>query len=133
MTTVPLTLLFAGCCALVQCALTAWVIRRRAQTGIYFLDGGDEPLMRRVRAHGNFAETAPMALLLMALLEISGLGRAWLITLGVSLLLGRLLHAQSMLNPGPAWRRLGGMGLTLAVISIEAALALWLFFVGGNL
>jgi uncharacterized protein len=127
MTTVSLSLLFAGCCALLQCALTALVIMRRAQTGVDFLDGGDHQLLRRIRAHGNFSETAPMALLLMALLELRGLGSAWLIGFGVALLLGRVLHAQSLLTNNASWSRRGGMLLTLAVISIEAAWAIWIF------
>jgi uncharacterized protein len=127
MQTVSLTLLFAGCCALLQCALTALVIMRRAHTGVSFLDGGDQPLMRRIRAHGNFSETAPMALLLMGLLELSGLGSTWLVAFGVCLLLGRVLHAQSILTNNAAWSRIGGMVLTLGVISIEGACAIWLF------
>jgi uncharacterized protein len=127
MQTVSLTLLFAGCCALLQCALTALVIIRRAQTGVDFLDGGDQPLLRRIRAHGNFSETAPMALLLMALLEMRGWSSAWLIAFGVALLLGRILHAQSLLTNNAAWSRRGGMVLTLAVISIEAVCAIWVF------
>jgi uncharacterized protein len=125
---VSLTLLFAASCALLQCALTALVIMRRASTGIDFLDGGDHQLMRRIRAHGNFSETAPMALLLMALLELRGLGSTWLISFGVALLLGRILHAQSLLTNNASWSRRGGMSLTLGVISIEAVCALWLFF-----
>jgi uncharacterized membrane protein YecN with MAPEG domain len=120
------SLFFAGCCALLQCALTALVIFRRAQTGIDFLDGGDHQLMRRIRAHGNFSETAPMALLLMALLEMSGLSQGWLIGFGVTLLLGRILHAQSILTNNAAWSRRGGMVLTMAVISFEAVCALWI-------
>jgi uncharacterized protein len=128
MTTVSLTLLFAGCCALLQCALTALVIIRRAQTGIDLMDGGDTQLLRRIRAHGNFSETAPMALLLMGLLEMRGLSNAWLIAFGVTLLLGRILHAQSLLTNNAAWSRRGGMVLTLAVISFEGVFAILVFF-----
>ena len=126
MNTVAVTLFFAACCALMQCLLTALVIRRRVQAGVYFLDGGDDPLLRRIRAHGNFAETAPLALLLMALLELSGLGRGWLIFFGVALLCGRILHATSLLTNHATWSRSFGMALTLGVISIEAVCGLWL-------
>ena len=126
MNTVAVTLFFAACCALMQCLLTALVIRRRLQARIYFLDGGDDPLLRRIRAHGNFAETAPMALLLMALLEFSGLGSVWLMVFGVALLLGRVLHATSLLTNHATWSRSLGMVLTLGVISIEAVCGLWL-------
>lgn len=126
MNSVALTLLFAGCCALLQCVLTALVIIRRRQARVSFLDGGDLKLMRSIRAHGNFTETVPTALLLMALLELSGLGRAWLISFGVALLVGRILHASSLLTNNATWSRGGGMALTLGVISIEAVCALWL-------
>ncbi len=120
MNTAPLTLFFAGCCALLQVALTALVILRRAQTGVDFLGGGDPQLLRRVRAHGNFAETAPMALLLLALLEINGASALWLWALGVCLLIGRCVHAHSLLTDNSAWSRRGGMVLTIGMISVAA-------------
>lgn len=128
MNSVAVTLFFAACCALMQCLLTVLVIRRRLKAGVYFLDGGDDPLLRRIRAHGNFAETVPMALLLMALLEFSGLGRVWLIVFGVALLLGRVIHATSLLTNHAAWSRSLGMALTIGVISIEAVCGLWMVF-----
>lgn len=128
MNSVAVTLFFAACCALMQCLLTVLVIRRRLKAGVYFLDGGDDPLLRRIRAHGNFAETAPMALLLMALLEFSGLGPVWLIVFGVALLLGRVIHATSLLTNHAAWSRSLGMALTIGVISIEAVCGLWMVF-----
>lgn len=128
MNSVAVTLFFAACCALMQCVLTVLVIRRRLKAGVYFLDGGDDPLLRRIRAHGNFSETAPMALLLMALLEFSGLGRVWLIVFGVALLLGRVIHATSLLTNHAAWSRSLGMALTIGVISIEAVCGLWMVF-----
>ncbi len=120
------TLLFAGLCALLQCVLTALVIARRARTGVDLMDGGDQPLLRRIRAHGNFVETAPMALLLLALLELSGLATPWLWALGGCLLLGRLLHATSMLTHNRPWSRRGGMVLTLCALSTQAVLCLWI-------
>jgi uncharacterized protein len=122
-----LTLLFAGLCALLQCGLTSLVIVRRAKTGVDLLDGGDVTLLRRIRAHGNFSETAPMTLLLLALLEMSGLASTWLWALGIGLLLGRLLHAWSLLTTNAAWNRRGGMVLTLAVLSAQGVLCLWMY------
>ena len=111
-----------------QCALTVMVVVRRLQARVSFLDGGDKLLLRRIRAHGNFTETVPMALLLMALLEISGLSSIGLIIFGIALLLGRVLHASSLLTNNARWSRASGMTLTIAVISIEGVCALWLFF-----
>jgi uncharacterized membrane protein YecN with MAPEG domain len=122
------TLLFAGACALLQCVLTALVILQRVRSKIDFMDGGDATLLRRIRAHGNFSETAPMALLLMLLLELGGVASPWLVTLGTALLLGRLLHAASLLGLGGHRARLLGMALTLSVLSLGGlgCLGLWL-------
>lgn len=126
MNTLSLTLFFTGCCALMQCALTAYVTRRRLQARVSLSDGGDDLLLRRIRAHGNFVETTPMALLLMALLEHGGFSSIGLIAFGSALLLGRILHASSLLTNCASWSRVSGMALTIAVISIEGACALWL-------
>jgi uncharacterized protein len=122
-----LTLLFAGLCALLQTALTALVIRRRKQAGVSLQDGGDRQLIERIRAHGNFVETAPMALLLMALLEMNGLAASWIWGFGALLVAGRMLHAYGLLSGRVAWPRLVGMSMTLFVISIEGVACLWLF------
>lgn len=122
-----ITLLFAGLCALLQTGLTVLVIWRRVQVGVGLLDGGDQPLLWRIRAHGNFVETAPAALLLMALLECSGLPGAWLWALGTLLVAGRLLHAYGLLSGQLGQPRLIGMGLTVFVISIQGVLCLWMF------
>jgi uncharacterized protein len=122
-----LTLLFAGICALIHVALTGLVIVRRVQAGVDLLDGGDVTLLRRIRAHGNFLETAPMALLLLALLELHGLSSTWLWGLGIGLVVGRVLHAWSLLTNNARWNRRGGMGLTLAVLSVQGALCLWVY------
>jgi uncharacterized protein len=127
MSSLHITLLFAGLCALLQCLLTALVIRQRITAGVNLLDGGDEPLLRRIRAHGNFVETAPMALLLLALLELRGLGAAWLWGIGICLVLGRLFHLAGILNKQAMWSRLVGMVLTLCVLSLQGVLCLWLF------
>jgi uncharacterized protein len=123
-----LTLLFAGLCALLQCALTALVIVRRVQARVNLMDGGDEPLQRRIRAHGNFTETVPMALILIALLEWRGLPSTWLWALGICLLLGRALHAVGLLARGASWARLAGMLLTLVVLSVGGVLCLGMFW-----
>lgn len=122
-----LTLLFAGLCALLQTALTALVIRQRTQARVSLLDGGNKQLLHRIRAHGNFVETAPMALLLMALLEVNGLSAGWLWVFGSLLVVGRLLHAYGLLSGRVSWPRLVGMSMTLFVISIEGVVCLWMF------
>jgi uncharacterized protein len=127
MNPVKWTLLFAALCALLHVALTLLVIQRRAQSGVDLLDGGDQRLLQRIRAHGNLSESAPIALLLLALLEMSGLQAAWLLALGSVFMTGRLLHAWSLLSNNARWNRRGGMVLTLFSISAMAVLSIWLF------
>jgi uncharacterized protein len=124
MNAIHTTLLFAGLCALFQCMLTGFVIAARARSGVLLLHGGDQRLLRRIRAHGNFTETVPMALLLMALLEQSGLSAMWLWTLGATLLMGRALHAWSILTRSAVWTRSAGMILTIAVLSVAGTVCL---------
>jgi uncharacterized protein len=122
------TLLFAGLLALLQFVLTLAVVARRATTDIDLGDGGDTTLLRRIRAHGNFAEVVPMALLLLAFLELGGLASKFIVALGSALLLGRVLHAGSMLTNNAKWSRRGGTAICLFVVSVQAVLCLWQFF-----
>lgn len=121
---IHLTLLFAGLCALLQCALTILVIVRRVQAGVRLTDGGDALLLHRIRAHGNFTETVPIALILLALLELRGQSPDWMWGLGTCLLLGRILHGASLLTNGAMWSRLAGMVLTLTVLSVGGVLCI---------
>jgi uncharacterized protein len=68
--------------------------RRAAKIGLGI--GGDHQLERKIRVHANFVEYVPMALLMSALLEISGLAAVWLWALGGVLLFARLLHASGL-------------------------------------
>lgn len=121
----PVTLTTAALCAGLQVALTALVIARRAQSGISLLDGGDTELTRRMRAHGNFTETAPLALLLLALLELAAAPRGLLLGLAALLIVGRLLHAVGVITQGDNWARRLGMLATVWALSALGATSLW--------
>ena len=58
-------------------------------------EGTSEDLRRRLRAHANFAEYVPLALILMALLELQGAGGIVLNIIGVLLLVGILVAGRS--------------------------------------
>jgi hypothetical protein len=123
------TMIYAGALGLVLVFLSGRVIGRRREHRVAIGDGGDAELARRVRAHANFIEYVPLALILMLLIEIAGIG-AWLVHgLGVSLVAGRLVHAWSMTASSIAARTVG-MSLTLLVIAVGAAVCL-VFGVGG--
>ncbi|MFM2263230.1 MAG: hypothetical protein RI959_1906 [Pseudomonadota bacterium] len=112
MTGIPISTLFIGTFALMQVPLTIMVGYRRARTGIQFFDGGDQTLLRRMRAHGNYTETVPIVLLAMAAAELSA-ALSWLLWAGgVSLLVGRLMHAAILVLKGWGLPRAIGMILT---------------------
>ena len=115
------TLLYASLLALWFVILSVRVIRYRGAASISLGGGGDPALQRRIRGHGNFVDYAPMALVLMGLLEIAGGGALLLHTIGGLLLVGRLAHgwALSFTDSSPIGRT-GGMVLTFAALIIGA-------------
>jgi uncharacterized protein len=95
---------------------------RRAALGVTHGDAGDETLRRRVRAHGNFIEYAPLAVVLLLLVELAGTSPTFTTALALSLGIARLLHAAGMLySSGPALRA-AGMLLQHAAFLFAAAL-----------
>jgi uncharacterized protein len=123
-----ITAFYAGILCLLYLALAANVIRTRRALQVGLGDGGQLVLQRRIRAHGNFAEYVPLALLLMAFVESGGLGPRALHGLGIALLLGRLAHAWALssVTPRPA-ARVAGMALTLGPIGLLAVRCLLQF------
>jgi len=59
-------------------------------------DGGNEAILRRMRAQANFHEAVPLTLILFGLVEAAGRGGVWLAPLGAVFLLGRIAHAFGM-------------------------------------
>jgi uncharacterized membrane protein YecN with MAPEG domain len=109
---IPVSTVFIGIFVLMQIPLTIMVGYRRARTGIQFFDGGDQALLRRMRAHGNYTETVPIVLLAMAAAEFTG-APAWLLWAGgSSLLVGRVMHAAILVLKGWGLPRAIGMILT---------------------
>ena len=113
------TPLYAALAAVVMIALALRVIGARRGRGIAIGDGADDDLARRIRAHGNFAEYTPLALVLMLLLELGGAPAWQLHLLGAALILGRVAHAWSLAaHSGNG--RLVGMTLTIFVLAAGA-------------
>ena len=88
-----IALLFAALHIVLMLFLAYRVVAHRHSAKIGLGVGTDYKLERKVRAHANFAEYVPMALLALALLELCGLGAMWLYAFGGALFVGRLLHA----------------------------------------
>lgn len=118
--------LYAGVLALLYLVLSTYVIRGRFLHRVSLGDGGQADMTRRVRAHANFAEYVPFALLLLLLVELANVS-AWLLHgLGLSLIMGRICHAVAILDilKIPFSRQIG-MCLTLTMIGLCALILIW--------
>ena len=87
------TMLFAAIFAVLHVIFTLRVGAYRFRSRISLGDGGDNELRNRIRAHGNFVEQVPIALLLLLLNDLNGLDDNTLMILGSVLLVSRLLHS----------------------------------------
>lgn len=118
-----ITPIYAGLVTLLFVALSFRVIGFRRSARVPLGDGGNAILTRCLRAHGNFAEYAPLAIVLMALAEFQGQPTWILHGLGIALLAGRLVHAFGVSREPEDFRlRVFGMILTISVLITGALL-----------
>ena len=114
--TLQITLTMAGAAAILHVWLSLRVSRLRRPLKIGVGDGGNEVLLRRIRAHGNFAETVPLFLILLGLLEFATGGSLWLWGAAIAFILARLLHVFGMDRPGANWMRVSGVSISWAML-----------------
>ena len=125
-----LTPMYAVPLAVLYLFLTFTVISGRRRLSIGLGDGGNKSFRRRIRAHGNFSEYVPMALLLMAFAELGGAAPLVLHSTRLVLLAGRLLHAYALAMTDYNHKaRVAGMILTITslVVGIGACLNVAVF------
>ena len=118
--------------ALVYAALAINVMRLRRQNLAAFGDAGNPALRSAIRAHAHFAEYVPITVLMVAMLEMSGLAALRVHLLMAALLVARLLHPLGMyakpMTPQFVVGRIGGMTLTILVMiasAVQILLRLW--------
>ena len=125
---VAVTALYAAILGLVLIGLSARCARLRGKTHIGIGYEGSDELSRAVRAHGNFTEYVPLALILMALIELNGGPAPLLHGLGLALVIGRLLHAWGLSGSiGVSFGRVAGSIATWATIVVGALYAIYQF------
>lgn len=113
MTVLPITLTIAAAAALINIWIGERVGRLRRLHHISIGAGGNELVETRMRAHSNFAEYAPVFLILLGLVELAVGSPLWLWILGVLFIIGRILHPLGMERPAPNVLRIAGMMLSL--------------------
>jgi uncharacterized protein len=106
-------------------ALSARVIIYRRGNRIPLGDAGDRALLLRIRAQANCAEYMPFGLLLLMMAELSGAGLPGLHLAGLSLTIGRFVHALHLSYlPTRYTMRVVGIILTFSAYLLAIALAL---------
>jgi uncharacterized membrane protein YecN with MAPEG domain len=124
------TPLYAGLLVLLFIVLSLRVIHARRGEKVSLGDGGSPAMLRLIRGHANFVEYVPLALLLMAILEISRHSIYVLHALGILLVAGRVLHGYALsFTQTFRFGRTAGAAVTIAVLLIEAALCLYQAFI----
>ncbi|NNE57117.1 MAG: hypothetical protein HKN36_03330 [Hellea sp.] len=112
MDSIQIVALYAGLNLLLLPILMVRVGQQRIATKTSLGDGDQPALLQRIRAHANFTETTPFALLgLLAMAGFSGTPTWLLHALGGGFTFGRVLHAHGM-----AQRGAGGKGRTIGAL-----------------
>lgn len=121
MNALNVTALYAGALGMIFIILTWRVIAFRRANQIGLGDNGDKSLLKRIRAQGNFIETAPFAIVLLGVAESQGTPSLALHLLGLMLLCGRALHGYGLsASPPKMALRALGMVLTLTMIALTS-------------
>jgi uncharacterized protein len=125
MLSLPITLTIAAGAALVNIWLMMRCGKARTTAKVSIGDGGDDFLIRRMRAHSNFVESTPFVLILIAALEATGGSANWLWYVGIIFIFGRLAHGLGMDGGAFEKGRMVGVLITLLTLLGLAGFALW--------
>ena len=126
----PTTLCMAAAAAITALWLMIRVGQVRNSQKVSVGDGGNDRVIRRMRAHANFVETTPFALALVLVIELAGKGAVWLPYVAALFILGRVAHAFGMEPEGFAKGRFIGtvvtmltfLGLAIVAVLIAAGI-----------
>lgn len=115
------TPIYMALAALLYIYLTLQVVKARKSAKVALGDGGDRTILKRNRAHGNFAEYTPLTLLMLMAAELLGTPGFVLHLLGLAFIAARALHAYAISQPDePIKYRQLSMVTTLGVMALLA-------------
>lgn len=111
MTILPISMTMAAIAALINLWLMIRVGKVRTRENVLIGDGGNDAVIRRMRAHSNYIESTLFVLILLFLVELAVGPAGWLWAVGAVYFIGRISHAIGMDGLIPA--RFAGMLVTL--------------------
>lgn len=118
-----ITGLYAACLTLLYLVLAVRIIRLRWKHRVGIGSGNAEDLQAAVRVHGNFIEYVPLALILMAAVESSGVANGLLHGIGIALVAVRISHAIGLTKTvGVSLPRSIGVLGTFAILLLMAGI-----------
>lgn len=127
-----ITSIYASLAALLIVRLSLSVIKLRRKNRVSIGDGGIDELQLAIRTHANAVEYIPIALMLLLTLELNGAPKILVHILGVTLLIGRILHAMGL--PAKDFKkRVLGMQITIYLLIGLAVLNIVFFAFAGAL
>jgi len=112
----PITISAAAAAAILSIWLMIRVGQVRTSEKVSVGDGGNEKVIRRMRAHANFVESAPFVLALVAVIELAGKGGNWLAWVVAIYFLGRIAHAFGM--DGQAFSKGRPIGTIITLLTL---------------
>jgi uncharacterized membrane protein YecN with MAPEG domain len=124
-TLLSITPIYVAVLGLIFVPITMRVGLYRINNKIDLGDGGDQILLRIMRAQANFVETVPLVVIMLVLMELAGATSTWLHSLGGLLVVGRVLHYLALTKMGPFIGRPIGM---FATFGSYLAAAGWLLY-----
>ncbi len=115
----PITLTAVGLAAIINIWLSIRVGQVRTREKVSIGDGGNDAVVRRMRAHSNYIENTPFVLALIAAIELAmGAGNpAWLFWVMIAYFVGRVLHALGM-DGMSAGRMIGTIATMLTLLGL---------------
>jgi len=124
MTILPISMTMAAIAALLNIWLSIRVGQVRTREKISVGDGGNEAVIRRMRAHSNYIENTAFVLVLLVLVELAIGPATWLWAVGAIFFAGRIAHGIGM--DGVSKARMAGtlttmltqLGLAIAAVVI---------------
>ena len=121
----PITAITAAICAIMLLITAIDTVRQRIRSKTAFGDGGgDAKLISASRSHGNLAEHAPIAIILIGLLEQTHVNHLALSAVAATFLFARVFHIFGLYAPmstkPPVPRQIGVIGtwLTLSILIV---------------